>query len=120
MAVYHLAVDIGASSGRHIIGWLEDGRIHLQEIYRFENRLMQKNGHLCWDIDHLYEEVKAGMKECVQKGYMPKTMGIDTWAVDFVLLDQEGKRLGDAVSYRDSRTDGIRAELEEKLILDFE
>ena len=120
MAVYHLAVDIGASSGRHIIGWLEDSRIHLQEIYRFENRLIEKNGHLCWDIDHLYEEVKAGMKECVQKGYMPKTMGIDTWAVDFVLLDQEGKRLGEAVSYRDSRTDGIRAELEEKHILDFE
>ena len=119
MAVYHLAVDIGASSGRHMIGWLENGVIKLKEIYRFENRLIHKHNHLCWDIDHLYEEVLQGIKACKEQGYVPQTMGIDTWAVDYVLLDQEGKRIGDAVSYRDDRTNAIRDELEQKGILSF-
>ncbi len=119
MAVYHLAVDIGASSGRHMIGWLENGTIQLKEIYRFENRLIHKNNHLCWDIDHLYEEVLQGIRACKEQGYVPKTMGIDTWAVDYVLLDREGKRIGDAVSYRDDRTNAIRDELEQKNILSF-
>lgn len=115
----HLAVDIGASSGRHIIGYLEDGKIRLEEIWRFENRLVEKNGHLCWDIDHLYEEVVNGIKECAKRGYQPSTMGIDTWAVDYVLLDKDGKRIGDAVAYRDERTDTIRSELEGNNILSF-
>ena len=115
----HLAVDIGASSGRHIIGYLENGKIKLEEIYRFENRLVEKNGHLCWDIDHLSEEVIRGIRECAKRGYTPSTMGIDTWAVDYVLLDKDGKRIGDAVAYRDERTNGIREELEEKGILSF-
>ncbi len=115
----HLAVDIGASSGRHIIGYLEDGKIRLEEIYRFENRLVEKNGHLCWDIDHLSREVIKGIAECTKRGYAPETMGIDTWAVDYVLLDQDGKRTGDAVAYRDERTNGIREELEESGKLSF-
>lgn len=116
----HLAVDIGASSGRHIIGYLKDGKICLEEIWRFENRLIEKDGHLCWDIDHLFEEVLNGIAQCAEKGYKPSSMGIDTWAVDYVLLDEEGKRIGDAVAYRDGRTDGIREELENKGILSFE
>ena len=116
---YHLAVDIGASSGRHILGWLEDGRICLKEIYRFENRLIRRNEHLCWDIDHLLEEVLNGIELCGREGYQPETLGIDTWAVDFVLLDKEGKRISEAVSYRDDRTDGIMDELEQKGILTF-
>ena len=115
----HLAVDIGASSGRHILGWLEDGKIRLEEIWRFENKLVEKAGHLCWDIDHLYEEVVNGIAECAKRGYTPSTMGIDTWAVDYVLLDKDGKRIGDAVAYRDERTNSIREELEEKKILTF-
>lgn len=115
----HLAVDIGASSGRHIIGYLKDGKICLEEIWRFENRLIEKDGHLCWDIDHLFEEVLNGIAECGKKGFKPSSMGIDTWAVDYVLLDTEGKRIGDAVAYRDARTDGIREELENKGILSF-
>lgn len=115
----HLAVDIGASSGRHIIGYLKDGKICLEEIWRFENRLIEKDGHLCWDIDHLFEEVLNGIAECAKKGYKPSSMGIDTWAVDYVLLDAEGKRIGDAVAYRDARTDGIREELENHEILSF-
>ena len=54
---YYLAVDIGASSGRHILGWLENGKIRIEEIYRFENKLVNKNGHLCWDLDHIFHEV---------------------------------------------------------------
>lgn len=104
----YLAVDIGASSGRHILGFVRDGRMELEEIYRFENRLIRKNGHLCWDIDGLFAEVVKGIRTCYEAGYAPKTMGIDTWAVDYVLLDGAGRRLGDAVAYRDERTDGIR------------
>ena len=120
MTAYHLAVDIGASSGRHMLGWLEDGKIQLKEIYRFENRLIHRNNHLCWDIDHLYEEVLRGIKVTKEMGVLPETVGIDTWAVDYVLLDREGNRLGDAVSYRDDRTNAIKDELEQKGILSFE
>ena len=119
MNACHLAVDIGASSGRHIIGTLENGKIALKEIYRFENRLIEKNGHLCWDIDHLSSEVIEGIRQCGLQGYRPAAMGIDTWAVDYVLLDAKGKRTGDAVAYRDERTDHIREQLEENNILSF-
>lgn len=117
---YYLAVDIGASSGRHIVGHVADGQIALEETYRFENGLKEIGGHKCWDIDALADHVVRGIRETTAKGMVPKTMGIDTWAVDFVLLDENDRRIGDAVSYRDSRTDGICAELEEKGILSFE
>jgi rhamnulokinase len=116
----YLAVDIGASSGRHILGFVKDGRMELKEIYRFENRLVRKNGHLCWELDHLAEEVVNGLKACKKEGFLPVTMGIDTWAVDFVLLDREGNRIGDPVAYRDERTDTIRAELEADGTLTFD
>ena len=109
---YHLAIDIGASSGRHILGWVEDGRMHLKEVYRFENRLAEKNGHLCWEMDRLWQNVLAGLKACKDAGCTPETVGIDTWAVDFVLLDAAGEILGDTVAYRDSRTEGVRQALE--------
>ncbi len=115
----YLAVDIGASSGRHILGFVQDGRIELKEIYRFENGLIHKNGHLCWDIDKLFQETVNGLKACRAAGYEPVTMGIDTWAVDFVLLDAEGSRIGDAVAYRDARTDGVREALEQSGTLRF-
>ena len=106
---YYLAVDIGASSGRHILGHTENGKIVLEEIYRFENGLVKKNGHLCWDTDRLFSEILAGMKRCKELQKIPLTMGIDTWGVDFVLLDGEGKPLGDAVAYRDPRTEGMQS-----------
>ncbi len=115
---YYLAVDIGASSGRHIIGWVQDGKMMLEEVYRFENNLQKKNGSLCWDTDHLFFSIVEGMKACKQAGKIPTTMGIDTWAVDFVLLDEQGNRLGDTVGYRDSRTEGMDKLAEE--ILSFE
>lgn len=107
MENYYLAVDIGASSGRHILGTVKDGTISLEEIYRFENGMEKRNGHLCWDVESLFHEIKMGMKQCAALGKIPCSMGIDTWAVDFVLLDRDGRRLGDAVGYRDDRTKGM-------------
>lgn len=104
---YYLAIDIGASSGRHILGWMENGKIRMEEIYRFQNGLHKENGHLCWDIDHLAAEVVAGLKKCRELARVPESVGIDTWGVDFVLLDENGNRLGNSVSYRDHRTEGM-------------
>ena len=108
---YYLAVDIGASSGRHILGWLEKGKIRLEEIYRFENKLVKQNGHLCWDLEHLFHEVVEGLKKCKELGRVPSSVGIDTWGVDFVLLDQGGNVLGNTVAYRDGRTKGMDEEV---------
>ena len=102
---YYLAIDIGASSGRHILGWVENGTIRLEEIYRFANGLIEKNGHLCWDVDRLFSEIINGLKKCRELNRIPASIGIDTWGVDFVLLDKNGKMLGDSVSYRDKRTE---------------
>lgn len=107
MEKYYLAIDIGASSGRHILGSIKNGRISLEEIYRFENGMKEKDGHLCWDLEALFAEIRKGMKACAKRGKLPVSMGIDTWAVDFVLLDQENKVLGNAVGYRDDRTRGM-------------
>lgn len=105
---YYLAIDFGASSGRHILGHIENGEMKLEEIYRFENGVSEKNGHLCWDFDHLFNEVLAGLRRCRELDKIPSYMGIDTWGVDFVLLDQEDRVLGDTVAYRDARTEGMR------------
>ena len=104
MTEYYLAVDIGASSGRHILGHVEDGKILLEEIYRFENGMEKKDGHLVWNIPRLFAEIKEGLKACRAAGKIPKSMGIDTWAVDYVLLDGEDNILGNTYGYRDGRT----------------
>ena len=111
MCKYYLAVDIGASSGRHILGTVENGRIKYEEVYRFENNLEKKDGHLCWNIDRLFEEIVNGIAKCKEIGKIPVSMGIDTWGVDFVLLDENDNILGNTVAYRDSRTEGIDEEL---------
>ena len=110
---YHLAVDIGASSGRHILGHVEQGRIVLEEVYRFENGPKKRGGRLCWDFDALAREVVNGLKVCAKLGKVPATLGVDTWGVDFALVDREGRVLGDTVAYRDSRTQGMDALVEE-------
>lgn len=107
MGNYYLAIDIGASSGRHILGHLQDGKMELEEIYRFENGLVERNGHLCWDHGKLFCEILAGLKKCKELGKVPVSMGIDTWGVDFVLLDENDQMLGDTVGYRDDRTRGM-------------
>lgn len=116
---YYLAIDIGASSGRHILGWLDDGNINIEEIYRFENNMIQKNGQLCWDIDRLFNSIIAGLKKCKDLRKIPMSIGIDTWAVDFVLLDKYDDIIGDTVSYRDSRTKNMDVKVGE-LISRFE
>ncbi|HAH87343.1 MAG TPA: rhamnulokinase, partial [Armatimonadetes bacterium] len=115
MGQYYLAVDIGASSGRHVLGCVRDGKIILEEVYRFENGLVRKNGRLCWDSARLFREIVSGMKRCAELGKAPASVGIDTWGVDFALLDADGELIGDTVGYRDSRTQGMDAEVE-KLI----
>lgn len=107
MGNYYLAVDIGASSGRHMLGWVENGKIRMEEIYRFDNGMVKKDGHLCWDLEKLFQEILNGMAECKKIGKIPSSMGIDTWAVDYVLLDKDGNVAGNTYGYRDSRTQGM-------------
>lgn len=102
---YYLAIDIGASSGRHIVGWLEEGKLKTEEVYRFSNGNEQKAGHLIWNVEKLFEEVKNGLKQAKKVGKIPSCIGIDTWAVDYALLDRAGERIGDIYAYRDSRTE---------------
>ena len=102
--MYYLAIDIGASSGRHILGELKNGRLETTEVYRFENGFKEKDGTLIWDIEQLTADVINGIGECKKIGKIPETIAIDTWGVDYVLFDSEGKEILPCVSYRDSRT----------------
>ena len=115
MQQYYLAIDIGASSGRHILGSVENGKIVLEEVFRFDNKQVHKNGHDCWDMDNLWNGILGGLKACKELGKIPKTVGIDTWGVDYVLLDENDKPVGDAVAYRDSRTAGMDAVVEQAI-----
>ena len=107
MNTYHLAVDIGASGGRHILGSLQDGKIVLEEVYRFENGMDKEDGHLVWDTQRLFSEILTGLKKCKEIGKQPVTMGIDTWGVDYVLLDENDALVGKTYGYRDARTEGM-------------
>jgi len=108
---YFLAIDIGASSGRHMLGWVEGGKLHFEEIYRFSNRIREKDGLLCWHTKALFSEIIKGMKKCAEINKIPYSVGIDTWGVDFVILDEENHVIGNAVSYRDRRTVGMDDEV---------
>lgn len=101
---YFLAIDIGASSGRHIIGWLDNGKLHTEEVYRFANGAERRNGRLCWNVDKLFAEIINGLQKAKELGKTPSYVGIDTWAVDYALLDEKDCRLGEVYCYRDSRT----------------
>ena len=111
MATYYAAVDMGASSGRLILGHMENGKMELEEIHRFENGMVKKDGELCWEFDRIFTEIVAGLKKCKEIGKIPVSMGVDTWGVDFVLLDKEDKVLGNTVGYRDHRTEGMDEEV---------
>ncbi len=106
-----LAIDIGASSGRHIVGSLKDGKIDVQEIHRFENSAVEKNGHLVWQVEYLFGEIKEGIKKCNDMGVYPDSVAFDTWGVDYLLLDENDNVLGDAISYRDMRTESMVEEV---------
>ncbi len=112
---YYLAIDIGASSGRHILGWVQDGRICIEEVYRFENAVQKVHGHLCWDLEGLFKSVVEGIATCAKKGIQVESIAIDTWGVDFVLLDKDHTLLGDSVAYRDTRTEGMDVKLEKSI-----
>ena len=107
---YYLAIDIGASSGRHILGSVKDGKIQIEEIYRFENNLEKHGDSLCWNIENLFTEVKNGLKKCSEIGKIPKTVAVDTWGVDYVLLDENKNEILPVFSYRDSRTSNVLSE----------
>ncbi len=109
---YYLGVDIGASSGRHILGYIDNGKLKLEEIHRFENYITNQNGTLVWDIEHLVSEVKKGIAKCKEIDKTPCTVAIDTWGVDYVLLDENEQEIMPAVSYRDSRTNEVISKVE--------
>ena len=89
MQNYYLAIDIGASGGRHILGSISNGKICLEEVYRFENGMEKVDGSLCWNTHKIFHEILEGMKRCKEIGKIPVSVGVDTWGVDFVLLDQD-------------------------------
>lgn len=109
---YYLAIDIGASSGRHILGTVKNGKLVLEEIYRFENDIKNVDRNLVWDIENLTESVINGIAKCKEIGKIPKTVAIDTWGVDYVLLDENKKELLPVFAYRDSRTENIPQEID--------
>lgn len=112
MKTYYLAVDIGASSGRHLLSHIENGKLVLEEIYRFENNLVKSKDGLVWDIENLFSNVLNGIKKCKEIGKIPKSIAIDTWGVDYVLLDENKNEIKPCFCYRDSRTSAVIDEVE--------
>ncbi len=104
----YLALDFGAESGRAILGVLENKKIHLEEIHRFPNKIINIHGNLHWDIYYLFDEAVKGIKKCFEKGHNDiKSIAVDTWGVDFGLISKDNKLLGTPYSYRDPRTNKI-------------
>ncbi len=106
---YYLAIDIGASSGRHILGCIDDGKLCLEEIYRFENGMTSSEDGLVWDVEALANEVINGIAKCKELGKIPTSVAIDTWGVDYVLLDENKKEILPVYAYRNSRHEGVQS-----------
>ena len=111
---YYLAIDIGASSGRHIVGWIENNEMKTKEVYRFPNGVVISDGHLTWDIDALYFHVKAGIDAALSEFSTIESLSIDTWAVDYVLMNGE-EPIYPCYAYRDDRTEEVIPEVHEKI-----
>lgn len=111
---HYLAIDIGASSGRHIVGWMEDGQLQTKEVYRFPNGVHEENGHLVWDMEALLREVKNGISAAKAEYPDICSLSIDTWGVDYVLLRGDQKVLP-VYAYRDIRTEAVIPEVHEKM-----
>ncbi|MBO5976009.1 MAG: rhamnulokinase, partial [Oscillospiraceae bacterium] len=111
---YYLAIDIGASSGRHIVGWQENGAIQSKEVYRFPNGVHEENGHLVWDADALVKSVKQGLAAAKAEFPELESLSIDTWGVDYVLIKGE-EELRPVYAYRDSRTEAVTGLVHEKI-----
>jgi len=103
---HYLAVDIGASSGRHIVGWMDNGELKTEEVYRFPNGVTEQDGHLTWDIDALTEHVKTGIEKAREKYSDIESLSVDTWGVDYVLLKGD-ETVYPCYAYRDSRTETV-------------
>ncbi len=101
---YYLAIDIGASSGRHIVGWKENGEIKTEEVYRFPNGVKELDGHLTWDVQALLSHVKLGIAAAREKFGTIESLSVDTWGVDYVLMKGDGEVMP-VYAYRDDRTD---------------
>lgn len=107
-----LAFDLGASSGRAILGTIANNRLSLTEIHRFENQMVELNGSYFWNIFSLFGELKTGLKKCIQDfGVQPESIGVDTWGVDIALLDRNGMIVGLPYAYRDLRTNNAMEEV---------
>lgn len=115
MSNAYVAVDIGASSGRLMLARIVDGKMLLSEIHRFKNGFAKQAGFERWDIDYLLAEIFEGLRKVKEQGFKKVTLGIDTWAVDYVLVDEQGQKLTDPISYRDARTNGAIARFIQKI-----
>ena len=101
----YLAIDLGAESGRAILGTLERDRLSLTELHRFPNPGIRTLGGLHWDVLRLFAEMKASLSKSASHG--PVSLGVDTWGVDYALLDRDGELVSNPYHYRDSRTKGM-------------
>ena len=111
---YYLAIDIGASSGRHIVGWTEDGEVKTEEVYRFPNGVTEKDGHLIWDIDALTTHVKTGIEKARERFGRIESLSVDTWGVDYVLLKGD-EAVYPVYAYRDNRTEPMIYEVHKRI-----
>jgi rhamnulokinase len=109
------AIDIGASSGRVVAGWWADGVMHLDVVHRFPNGAAVADGHLRWDLTGLYEQVLVGLAALAERCPGVTSIGIDTWAVDYGLLDADGRLLAEPIAYRDDRTEGVIDEVHRRV-----
>lgn len=109
----YLAIDIGASSGRHIVGWLEGGALQTEEVYRFPNGVTERDGHLVWDMESLLRHVQEGIA-IAQERFEIESFSIDTWAVDYVLMDGK-QEIWPCYAYRDDRTEAVIPQVHEKV-----
>ena len=114
MGGYYLAIDIGASSGRHIVGWREDGQLKTEEVYRFPNGVVEQDGHLTWDMEGLFRQVKQGVKAAFARFPDIVSLSIDTWGCDYVLL-RGNDPVWPCYAYRDGRTEAVVGTVHEKV-----
>lgn len=111
----YLALDLGAGSGRAIVGTIIEGKLHLDEVHRFSNPPVKLGATLYWDFLYLFENIKQGIRLAIKKGYDLKGIAVDTWGVDFGLIDKDGNLLSNPVCYRDIRTEGLSESSSEHL-----
>ena len=109
--IYNLAFDFGASSGRMILSKFENGKIELEELHRFSNDPVRIGKNFYWDTFRLYHELKQGLKKAAAKKIPIQSLAIDTWGVDYALIDKDGNVIGNPINYRDDRTIGVIEEI---------